>query len=100
MNIQTPATHNGDPETSFLAEQRMNKSGKRKTHQDIITDFVRQHPKHTAAEIGDETGLGQHECSRRLSELKNITVEHSEKRRCRINGTPMMTWIAKGVSHE
>ena len=69
MNIQTPASRRNDPETSRMAERQITDSGKRQTHQRIIAAFVAGHPGHTAAEIGEKTGLGQHECAMRLSDL-------------------------------
>ena len=91
MKIQTPASHTGDPETSRIAEANMNK-GKRFTHQSILREYVAKHKGETAGEIGQLTGLGQHECSRRLSELCGIHVEKGERRKCQINGTSMVTW--------
>ena len=90
--IQTPASHLNDPETSYIAEGNINKSGKRFSHQKRIVDYVKRYPGHTAGEIGFATGLGQIECSRRLSELNQVTVYRSNKRRCTIKGTLMMVW--------
>ena len=92
MNIQTPASRRNDPETSRMAERQITDSGKRQTHQRIIAAFVAGHPGHTAAEIGEKTGLGQHECARRLAELKGISVVTGSVRRCAVKGTRMMTW--------
>lgn len=92
MNIQTPATRRNDPATSYQAEQRMNITKKRVTHQRIISDFVESHPGFTAAEIGEKTGLGQHECSRRLPEIEGLTVSRGDARKCRVNRTNMATW--------
>jgi len=91
-DIKTPASHLNDPETSYIAESNINKSGKRFSNQKLITDFVKRHPGLTAAEIGHLTGLGQHECSRRLSELTNVTVRRGNKFLCSIKGTLMMVW--------
>ena len=92
MNIQTPASRRDGPATSHAAERHMNESGKRKRHQDIIAEFVESHPGHTAAEIGEKTGLGQHECSRRLSEMDQLIVQRGMQRRCEVKGSMMATW--------
>lgn len=92
IKIQTPASHREDPETSYIAEDGMNKSGKRFTHQQQITAYVTAHPNRTAAEIGHATGLGQFECSRRLSEINGVTVYRANPRRCSIRHTKMMAW--------
>ena len=91
MKIQTPASHKNDPVTSYIAEESMNK-GKRFTNQKTLTATVKRRPGYTAAELGQITLLGQHECSRRLSVLNGITVKHGERRKCKIKGTSMMTW--------
>ena len=91
MKIQTPASHANDPETSFMAEAEMNK-GKRFRNQDILAAAVMMHEGMTAAELGEYTGLGQHEASRRLSELNGITVRHGPRRKCTVKGTNMITW--------
>ncbi len=91
MRVQTPASHKNDPSTSFEAEEKMNQ-GKRFTHQAILSEMVEKQPGKTAAELGEITGLGQHECARRLSEINGVTVERGDRRRCRVKGTMMMTW--------
>ena len=91
MKIQTPASHKHDPETSFIAEAKMNQ-GKRYTHQSLILKFVVDHPGHTAGEIGEYTSLGQHESSRRLSELNGVYVEKGVRKACYFKKTQMVTW--------
>ena len=92
MNIQTPASRSNDPVTSRIAEAAINESGKRFSHQAIIAEYVKKNPGHTAAEIGEATGLGQIECSRRLSEIFDIDVTHGARRRCNVKGSMMMSW--------
>ena len=97
MDIKTPASHRDDPETSRIAEASMNE-GKRFTHQRLLTTWVKDNPGHTAAEMGQLTGLGQHECARRLSEINDITVTRRDRRECQIKGTQMMTWYPLEVA--
>ena len=92
MEIRTPASHSTDPESSRLAESMMNRTGKRFNHQERLARMVRLQPGNTAAELGDLTALGQHECSRRLSELNGIWVERGARRKCAVKGTQMVTW--------
>lgn len=93
MRIETPASHRDDPESSLIAESNMNKSGKRFSNQAIITLHVKVFAGKTAAEIGRLCGLGQHEASRRLSELNGITVRKGERRQCSVKNTNMVTWF-------
>ena len=99
MRIQTPASHRDDPETSRIAEAGMNQ-GKRFTNQAALSAAVKDSPGLTAAELGIRTGLGQHECSRRLSELTGITVRKGDRRQCQIKGTSMVTWWPMEDSHD
>lgn len=70
----------------------MNATGKRFSHQKIVGDYVENYPGLTAAEIGDISGLGQHEASRRLPELVGIRVQRGVQRKCKIKGSMMVTW--------
>ena len=83
---------NTDPESSHLAAEYMDASGKRSTNQKTILEYIGRNHGMTAAEIGAGTGLGQHEASRRLSEMAGRDVMRGGIRKCSIKGTKMLTW--------
>ena len=99
-----------DPETSHIAAQKHDASGKTMTNTQIVLDEVASHPGRTAAEYGAMTGLGHAEAQRRLSGLakagkvqKVLDVcgrydKHGNRRieivPCPIKGTPMCIWEA------
>ena len=82
--VETPNVRSTDPETSHQAAQRMTESGKRISNQRLLWIAVTQEPGRTAAELGEVTGLGQHEASRRLAELNGVMVQRGEPRKCRM----------------
>jgi len=96
MIVQTPATKRNDPDTSYQAEQRMNKSGKRASQQRLVSELVEQFPGCTSAELARkawQTGvdLDRPTLARRLPEvcIKGVSVK------CRINKTMAVTWYPK-----
>lgn len=82
-----------DPITSKQAYAQINASGKTQAHRIIIAKYIKNHPKQTAVEIGEGTGLGQVPVSRRLSEIKNI--ESKGIRRFSVCGTNQQVWVMK-----
>lgn len=91
-----PVWRNSDPPSSRSAAKDHERSGRAGTHRAIISEFVRENPGLTGAEIGERTGLGQFEAMRRLSDLRHSgLVEQGEPRVCKIKGTKMVTWKAK-----
>ena len=92
MNIQTPASHKNDPDSSYEAEDRMNKSGKRETEQKIALEAVKNHPGCTSAELARETGLDRAMLARRLPELRPQYVYNGKTDCCRVNKTSAITW--------
>ena len=91
MLIKTPVSRLSDPVSPHIAEEGHNK-GKRYTNQQTVFAFVKRAKGRTAAELGFLSGLGQHETSRRLADLTGIYVRKGARRKCRVNGTPMITW--------
>jgi len=90
--IFPPATRRDDPVTSRLAEQRVN-LGSRANHCRIVLAAVRKYPSMTAVELLPFTGLERHEVSRRLADLRSRgDVRVVGRRKCRVNGTAMLTW--------
>ena len=92
MKIQIPASHKDDPDSAIQAEVYMNQSGKRFTHQETVTAFVKAAPGRTAAEIGYLSGMGHIEAQRRLSDCSGVTVVKGKIKKCPINKTSMVTW--------
>jgi len=92
MNIQTPASHKNDPDSSYEAEDRMNKSGKRKRQQQITLDAVKKHPGKTSAELALVSGLDRAMLARRLPELNPQDAKKGILVKCSVNGTNAVTW--------
>ena len=66
-----PAVHHSDPLSSYLAEDEMNRSGKRRTHRERVFAVVEAQPGLTAGEISRLTDLERIEAARRLTDLKD-----------------------------
>jgi hypothetical protein len=92
LKIVTPASHRDDPETSYIAEANMNASGKRFNNQEVAFLHVKVFPGKTAAELGELSGLGQHELSRRLADLDGIKVRKGARKKCSVKGSTMVSW--------
>lgn len=100
LNIQTPIARRTDPLASHVAEQAMNKSGKRKTQMDRALDLVTRFPNRTASELADAsnataTPMTQLQLVRRLADLNDAKlVERTDKkiRKCNVTGAMAHTW--------
>lgn len=89
-------SRNSDTETSKIAAKGHElKAG---TNAQKIFVFVKRFPDSTAGELGELTGLGQHETARRLSDLcrKGYIVKGSPKL-CNIKNTKMTAWSVDGT---
>lgn len=86
-----------DPETSHLAAEQINKSGKIAEHHQIIAALVRQYPGLTTGELSEKTTELTHEqIWRRMSELEELnTVIHGAKRLCKVRRTLCRPWYPK-----
>jgi len=84
-------SHTDDPETSKIAAE--NHKLRAGSHAQKIFEFVKKYPDSTAGELGEMTGLGQHETARRLSDLfrKGFIVK-SEPKLCSIKNSLMTAW--------
>lgn len=89
------AVHANDPASSYRAEERVTKSGKRATDRQIVEQAVRDWPNSTAAELH----LHLFGCMdlitvrRRLDDLRKMGLaKQGEQRKCRIAGTLALTW--------
>ena len=91
LNIQTPASKTNDPESSYQAEDDMNKSGKRRAQQKETYRAVKKYPNLTSAELSFMTGLDRAMLARRLPELTPHIIK-GESRICDVNDSLAVTW--------
>lgn len=89
------ASKNIDPVTSYRAEEKITKSGKRKTQAMQILEALKQYPRHTSAELAEKTIFNRYQVARRLPDLlHNNLVRQRESRICRVTGSESITWEA------
>ena len=91
-DMRPPASHRNDPESSYLAEDRANKSGRRYSDQKTAYRAVRDYPSLTSAELAFRTGLDRSMLARRLPELTPHVIK-GKSRTCDINDSLAVTWI-------
>lgn len=95
MIVQTPASRKTDPETSFLAEDEINRTGKRQRQQKEVRDAVTLNPGRTSAELAQCCVLDRWQIARRLPEVEVAgRVRRGGSRRCRVTGRKSITWWA------
>lgn len=83
-----------DPDTSRQAIRQLERSGRRRTQDQLVLGAVRDRPDRTAAELAEVIGTLDHvQTQRCLSRLKNAgVVRMGPKRRSSTNGAVMVTW--------
>lgn len=83
-----------DPDTSRQAIRQLERSGRRRTQDELVLKAVRDRPDRTAAELAEVIGILDHvQTQRCLSRLKNVgVVRMGAKRRSSTNGAMMVTW--------
>jgi len=91
LNMQTPASHKNDPQSSYDAEESITKSGKRREQHIQTFRAVKEYPNMTSAELAFMTGLDRAMLARRLPELTPHVVK-SGSRLCDVNETNAVTW--------
>ncbi len=91
-DVQTPASHKLDPESSYQAESRINKSGKRRQQQVETYRAVKKYPNMTSAELAQCSGLDRAMLARRLPELTPHVIK-GDSRICDINDSLAVTWV-------
>lgn len=64
-----PQARATDPASSHLAADRLERSGRGRTHREALYVAVCEHPGMTSRELAAITGLERHEAARRLPEL-------------------------------
>lgn len=94
-NIQTPASHRDDPDTSYMAEKKITKSGKRTAQQEQVLKCVQTFPGRTSAELAELSGLDRAMIARRLPELCPQFVIKGEKTTCTACRSECVTWYPR-----
>lgn len=93
IDIFPPAVHLNDPLSSYQAEARVTKSGKRKSNYIRILAILAVRYNITAAELADEHAFDPVEVRRRLSDARaKGDAEQTGQRKCRVAGTLAVTW--------
>lgn len=86
-----------DPETSHIAAEEANATGRAKVQRTSCLAAVTKYPGHTAAEIAKLINMERHVPSRRLPELRDAGfVVNGDNRDCLVTGNPSMTWWPEG----
>ena len=82
-----------DQETSQLAEEELNKSGKRETFMNKLIQCLKTYEGHTSNEIAKKFNLSPANTHKRLSDARHIKkVRNGDKKRCSVTGKVCMTW--------
>ena len=93
--VLPPASATNDPITSYIAERRITRSGKRRNQCEIVLDALRRYPNRTAGELARDTGLDYYMLSRRLSDLGyNHLAAAKAKRQCEAGHGLCQVWQA------
>ena len=90
-----------DPETSKLAAEEIESSGKAESHRQMVLDAITLHELKyphgvgpTFGELAEVIGLDRVEVMRRLNDLaKDGKVIKAAARKCAIAGTSCSTWL-------
>jgi len=91
-----PATHTVDPITSFVAEDKISKSGKRQAHIKTVIDVLEKCPELTYSEIAVRCGLSDMQVERRLCDLKKTgIVKVAAERICSIKKSLCSTYYLR-----
>lgn len=82
-----------DPDTSFEAAAKIEKSGKAESHRTLCFEALLKQDGMTSAEVAVMADLERHEAARRLPELRDEgKVRNGEKRKCSATGSMALTW--------
>lgn len=87
------AARANDPESSFIAAEANEMSGRRRAQKLLTVAAVLAHPGSTSRELHELTGIDRHTLGRRLSEVaKDGKIKRGEQRVCTFAKTPAVTW--------
>lgn len=88
-----PLSRNSDPTTSYVAAERIHKTGKVKGQRQRIYEALKRHGGVTAAELADLMGEDITMPGRRLPELERAGfIRKGPARKCKIKSTTCHTW--------
>lgn len=88
-----PASRSDDPSTSKAAEQRVTRSGARKSQAEIVLQAVISYPGRTAVELTTACQLDRYQVSRRLADLDHQgRVRKGKRRVCAVQKTDAHEW--------
>lgn len=94
-------THRNDPQSSIIAAQHMEDSGKRSSHKMLVKSVIIAHPGCTAGEIADLCELSAVEVRRRITDLKyDKAVWPGDIRVCSIEGTKQQTYHSSNEARQ
>lgn len=92
----TASARRRDPETSRLAADSIERTGRAQTQRAACLAEVLRNPGQTAAEIAEAIGCEGHVPSRRLPELRrDDLIENGIARPCKVKGSLSMTWYPR-----
>jgi hypothetical protein len=91
----TPVVRAGNPLTSFQGETYANVTG-RQTHARLLLEAIGHERGLIRAELSVRTGLSEYECSKRLSDLKNLGMIEAGPSRKASGGRSQQTWFLAG----
>lgn len=85
----------GDPETSRLAAEGVEKTGRAATYRALVLRAIQSRPGRTCGEVAETVGIPRQELSKRFKELEEAgAIRRGEKRQCDVQGTQQLTWWA------
>ena len=90
-----PTAKTGDPYSSYLVGDTMQRSGMSKTQRLRVLECLRHHGPSTGAELGRLLSGDRYAAHRRLSELERMCLaERFGFRRCNVTGRKCQVWKA------
>lgn len=93
--MPNPIVHAHDPQSSIIAAEHMERSGKRDSMKATVLAAILAHPGMTAGEIAEEVGLSSVDVRRRITDLEHDgKVWTMEIRHCSVEKTDQQTYNA------
>jgi hypothetical protein len=97
LSGRDPLSHREDPLTSYIAADRLVRSGRHKNIKKAVLEALRAHDGSTSGELGRYLGRDWLYAARRLPELETDgLVRKGEPRICECKGTKCVTWWVTG----
>lgn len=101
FDIPVPKSHRADPDTSYIAAEKLAKSGHWITLRKLVYETLRLHNGSTSAELGQFMGTDRYTTARRLPELeRDGLIEKGPKRMCGVQKSLCVTWFLAGTKPE